>query len=218
MELPSLKLDRDGLVTVVAQDVATGEIRMVAHADREALERTAETGLAHFFSRSRGRQWMKGEESGNVMAVSSIWLDCDADAVIYRVTPSGPTCHTGTESCFFRRAHPVEGEEAARPRPVLEALTELIEARKSDDAQKSYTRSLLDGGARRIGAKLREEADELAGALEGETDERVASEAADLLYHAMVGLASRGLSLRDVEAVLAARFGVSGHEEKRGRG
>lgn len=218
MALPPLKLDRDGLITVVAQDAASGEVRMVAHANVEALERTAETGLAHFYSRSRARLWKKGEESGNTMAVASIWLDCDADAAIYSVVPAGPTCHTGAPSCFYQRVHPEPAEPGARALPVLVELEAVLERRKAEDAGKSYTRALLDGGPPRIGAKLCEEADELARALADETDERVASEAADLLYHAMVALASRGLSLREVEQVLARRFGVSGHDEKSRRG
>ncbi len=216
MDLPSLKLDRDGLITVVAQDRASGEIRMVAHANEEALRRTAETGLAHFYSRSRGRLWQKGEESGNTLSVSSIWLDCDADAAVYLVDPAGPTCHTGAPSCFFRRVHPASAE-GERALPVLGELTQVLERRRDDDARRSYTRSLLEGGATRIGDKLREEADELARARAAESDERVASEAADVLYHAMVALLSRGLTIDDVARVLAARFGVSGHEEKASR-
>jgi phosphoribosyl-ATP pyrophosphohydrolase/phosphoribosyl-AMP cyclohydrolase len=218
MDLALLKLDRDGLITVVAQDAATGEVRMVAHANREALERTMETGRAHFFSRSRARLWMKGEESGNTLAVESVWIDCDADAAIYLVSPAGPTCHTGAPSCFFQRLHPTASAEGERALPVLAALERVIELRKQDSATKSYTRSLLEGGAERVGAKLREEADELARAVSDESDERVVSEAADLVYHVMVALASRGLSMRDVETALAARFGVSGHDEKRQRG
>ncbi|HEY8429819.1 MAG TPA: bifunctional phosphoribosyl-AMP cyclohydrolase/phosphoribosyl-ATP diphosphatase HisIE [Sandaracinaceae bacterium] len=215
MELPPLKLDRDGLVTVVAQDRASGEVRMVAHANEEALRRTAETGLAHFYSRSRKRLWCKGEESGNTLAVSAIWLDCDADAAIYLVAPRGPTCHTGRPSCFFVRAH--GGGEAARALPVLAELEAVLEARRGADAGASYTRALLDGGAPKIGAKIREEAAELAEAIAGESDARVVAEAADLVYHAMVGLISRGLSLRDVQVALSERFGVSGHEEKASR-
>ncbi len=212
MELPALKLDPSGLVTVVAQDRATGEIRMVAHANEEALRRTAETGLACFYSRSRDRLWQKGEESGNTLAVSAIWIDCDADAVIYLVDPSGPTCHTGAPSCFSTRVH--GAGEAPRALPVLAELSAVLEARRDADAGQSYTRSLLDGGPARIGAKIREEAGELAEAIASETDERVIAEAADVLYHAMVGLVSRGLALRDVEVELARRFGISGHEEK----
>ena len=132
------------------------------------------------------------------------------------VDPTGPTCHTGTPSCFFRSigADGALTDEARDATTFLEGLEREIDARKQSIGSKSYTRHLLDGGAERIGAKLREEADELARAIESESDERVASEAADVLYHAMVGLASRGVSLRDVLAKLAARAGTSGHEEK----
>src|SRR5690606_41767931 len=117
MDLPPLKLDADGLITVVAQDRATGEVRMVGHASEEAVRLTAETGLAHFYSRSRQRLWKKGEESGNTLAVSAIWLDCDADAAVYLVDPAGPTCHTGAPSCFFQRLHPARSE-AKRASPI----------------------------------------------------------------------------------------------------
>lgn len=217
MELPPLKLDDRGLLTVVAQDRLTGEIRMLAHADRAALEATAETGFAHFYSRSRERMWKKGEESGNTLRVSAIWLDCDADAVVYQVDPAGPTCHTGAASCFFTRAHPSAAEEGARALPILTELEATLEARKASTGTKSYTKSLLDGGAPKIGSKLREEADELARAAADESDERVASEAADVVYHLMVALVSRGVPLRDVQAELARRFGTSGHDEKASR-
>jgi phosphoribosyl-ATP pyrophosphohydrolase/phosphoribosyl-AMP cyclohydrolase len=210
--LPPLKTDAAGLITVVAQDARTGEIRMVAHADQAALERTIETGEAHFFSRSRGRMWRKGEESGNVLRVEQVWIDCDADAVIYLVVPHGPTCHTGQASCFFAPLH--EGRGGSRALPLLARLEDELERRRSATTAKSYTRSLLDGGAEKIGAKLREEADELARAIAGESDERVVSEAADVVYHLMVGLLHRGVSLADVETELARRFGVSGHDEK----
>jgi phosphoribosyl-ATP pyrophosphohydrolase/phosphoribosyl-AMP cyclohydrolase len=217
MELPPLKLDRDGLVTVVVQDRATGEIRMVAHADEAAVRRTAETGLAHFYSRSRQRGWQKGEESGNVLEVSAIWIDCDADALVYLATPRGPTCHTGAASCFFTRVSPT-ATTGGRALPILGELELTLEERKRSTGTKSYTRSLLDGGPPKIGAKLREEADELARAIEGESDERVISEAADLTYHLLVGLLSRGIDRAAVERELGRRFGISGHEEKAARG
>lgn len=216
MELPPLKLDANGLITVVAQDRATGEIRMVAHANEEALRLSAETGLAHFYSRSRQRLWKKGEESGNTLAVSAIWLDCDGDAAVYLVTAAGPTCHTGAATCLFRRVHP-DASEGERALPILAELEQVLEHRRRVDAGKSYTRSLLEGGAPRIGAKLREEAGELAEAVAGEPDERVVAEAADLLYHLMVGLLARGVSIADVQRELGSRFGVSGHDEKANR-
>jgi phosphoribosyl-ATP pyrophosphohydrolase/phosphoribosyl-AMP cyclohydrolase len=214
IDFESLKKDAAGLVTVVAQDRLTGEVRMVAHANVEALEKTISSGAAHFFSRSRNALWKKGETSGHVMRVHEVWLDCDADAVLYLVDPEGPTCHTGAPSCFITRVDGVAGPRAA---PLFVRLEEALTARKSATGEKSYTRSLLDGGAEKIGGKLREEADELARAIASESNERVTSEAADVVYHAMVGLLSRGVAWRDVEAELARRFGVSGHDEKSAR-
>jgi phosphoribosyl-ATP pyrophosphohydrolase/phosphoribosyl-AMP cyclohydrolase len=214
LELGDLKKDAAGLVTVVVQDRLTGEIRMVAHADEDAIQRTHATGEAHFFSRSRGAPWKKGESSGNVLRVSEIWIDCDADALLYLVDPVGPTCHTGAPSCFFRS---LDGSERPRPQPLLARLEDVIASRATSTAEKSYTRALLDGGPEKIGAKLREEADELARAIASESDERVSSEAADLVYHALVALRSRGVSLRAVEAELARRFGMSGLVEKASR-
>jgi len=201
-------------VTVVAQDRLTGEVRMVAHANVEALEQTLSSGVAHFFSRSRNALWKKGETSGNVMHVHEVWLDCDADAVLYLVDAEGPTCHTGAPNCFITR---LDADKSGRAAPLFVRLEEALIERKNASSEKSYTRSLLDGGAEKIGRKLREEADELARAVADETPERVASEAADVVYHAMVGLISRGVSWRDVEAELAKRFGVSGHDEKAAR-
>lgn len=214
MDLSALKFDDKGLVTVVAVDRATGEVRMVAHATTEAIERTVSERAAWFFSRSRSRLWKKGEESGHVLLVEEVLIDCDGDAVVYLVEPHGPSCHTGAESCFFRG----EQGEAQRPLPTLFALEGVLASRASSTAEKSYTRSLLDGGAPKIGKKIREEAGELADAIAQESDERVVSEAADVLYHAMVGLLSRGIPLRRVALELARRFGTSGHTEKASRG
>lgn len=215
MSLPELKLDAAGLLAVVAQDHRTGEVRMVAHATPEALDKTLETGLATFFSRSRGRLWTKGEQSGNTLRVVEVWIDCDADCALYLVEPSGPSCHTGAPSCFFRR---VDAETEGRALPVLMRLEAELAERRASSAGKSYTKSLLEGGAEKIGRKIREEAGELADAIAGEPDERVVSEMADVLYHAMVGLLSRDIPLADVQAELARRFGVSGHDEKASRG
>jgi len=220
MNLAELKYDANGLLTVVAQDRLTGELRMLAHANREALQATLDSGEAHFFSRSRNALWKKGESSGHVLSVSEVWTDCDGDAVLYLVDPAGPTCHTGRATCFFR----VVGEDGAvaddAARHGVSALPRLeaeLEARKASGAGKSYTRKLLDGGPEAINAKITEEAGELAQAIAGEADERVISEAADLIYHAMVGLLHRGISLRAVEGELARRFGVSGLAEKAAR-
>jgi phosphoribosyl-ATP pyrophosphohydrolase/phosphoribosyl-AMP cyclohydrolase len=210
----SVKWDERGLCVAVAQDRLTGRVQMVAWMNEESLQKTLETRKATFFSRSRNRLWTKGEESGHVLSVSDVRIDCDGDTILVLVDPDGPSCHTGKDTCFFRD---VEGVEGALGEPLLEELGREIESRKASDAGKSYTRSLLDGGAPRIGAKLREEADELARALESETDARVASEAADVLSHLMVGLASRGVPLREVLSELARRRGTSGHDEKKRR-
>jgi phosphoribosyl-ATP pyrophosphohydrolase/phosphoribosyl-AMP cyclohydrolase len=219
MELDWLKRDPAGLVTVV-EDRHTGMVRMVAHADDAALRATLESGFGHFFSRSRNKPWKKGEESGHVLRVSEVWADCDGDCLVYLVDPDGPSCHTGRESCFFRRLTAdgaLRDEPASQAAPTFSRLWSELEVRREAAADKSYTRSLLDHGAAKIGAKLREESDELARAIEDESDERVISESGDVIYHLLVGLLLRKLSLRDVQAELARRFGTSGHEEKASR-
>jgi phosphoribosyl-ATP pyrophosphohydrolase/phosphoribosyl-AMP cyclohydrolase len=209
-----MKLDSERALTpVVVQDDVTGEIRMLAWADEAALERTRTTKRATFFSRSRNTPWVKGETSGHWVEVHEVRLDCDQDAALYLGRPNGPTCHTGAESCFFASA----GGRAERA-PLLLRLEGALEARKTSTAEQSYTKSLYEGGALRIGQKLREEADELARAIDSEADSRVVSEAADVVYHLMVGLRHRGIAVRDVLAELDRRFGRSGHEEKAARG
>jgi phosphoribosyl-ATP pyrophosphohydrolase/phosphoribosyl-AMP cyclohydrolase len=210
-----LTWDERGLIPVVDQDRLTGEVRMVAWANDEALRHTEETKQATFWSRSRQELWVKGATSGHVMTVHEVLVDCDGDTLLYLVDAAGPSCHTGAESCFFR---PLRDSESTGSRaPFALKLEGEIAARRQATGTKSYVKSLLEGGAEAIGAKVREEADELARALDGESDERVSSEAADLLFHAMVGLEHRGLRLRSVFEVLAKRFGRGGHEEKASR-
>jgi phosphoribosyl-ATP pyrophosphohydrolase/phosphoribosyl-AMP cyclohydrolase len=207
-----------GLIPVVAQDHVTGEIRMLAWASQQAVEATLATGYATFFSRSRQELWEKGKTSGNTLRVISVLVDCDADALVYLVEPAGPTCHTGAPSCFFRTLT-AEGklDESVTPQTVLGRLDSVLEARRSATAAKSYTKSLYDAGPPKIGAKLREEADELSRAVAEESDERVVSEAADVLFHVMVALRSRGLGVDLVLKELGRREGVGGHAEKAAR-
>ena len=218
MGLDALNYDDQGLVAVIAQDAETGEVRMMAYADRAAIERTLGTNEAHFFSRSRQKLWKKGESSGNTMSVREVWVDCDGDTLIYLVDPAGPSCHTGEDTCFFRQLDDtgelLEGSTAA---PTLLRLEGILRERQASTADESYTKSLLDGGPAKIDAKIREEAEELGRALIGESDDRVASEAGDLLYHLLLGLVLRDISLRDLLAVLSKRFSRSGHEEKASR-
>ncbi len=187
---------------------------MVAWMSPEALAATRDSGFATFFSRSRGKLWQKGETSGNRLRVRAITADCDGDTLLISVEPEGPSCHTGRRSCFFQ----APDESPQDPSPVLLALESVIAARASSSAERSYTRSLLDGGAPKIGGKLREEAEELADALAGESAERVAAESADVLFHLLVGLEARKVPLREVLRELARRAGTSGHAEKAARG
>jgi phosphoribosyl-AMP cyclohydrolase / phosphoribosyl-ATP pyrophosphohydrolase len=212
------KYDERGLVCAIAQDALSGDIRMVAWMNAEALAETQRTGLATFFSRSRQRLWTKGESSGNHLLVDSIHVDCDRDTVLLRVRAQGPSCHTGKPTCFFQELSPTGVGEAAQPAATfLSTLERELVARQQSTSAKSYTKSLLDKGVPAIGAKIREEANELVQALESESDERVVSEAADLLYHTMVGLRARDLPFQRVIEVLAARSGQSGHAEKAAR-
>lgn len=224
-----LRPDAQGLVTAVVQHEHTGQVLMVGHMSAAALAATLACGRVTFFSRSRQELWEKGAQSGNTLQLASLRVDCDGDALLVRARPAGPTCHTGTTSCFFRR---VEGEHAEAlpaddgpppgPDPTLEQVFAVILERQAGRGMTnaeggSYVRRLLDRGAPKINEKLTEEAAELAHAIAGESDERVAAEAADLVFHAMVGLAHRGLHLHDVARVLADRFGTSGIDEKAGR-
>lgn len=188
----------NGLVTVVAQDSATGALLMVAHADREALERTLATGEMHYRSRTRGL-WHKGATSGNVQRVVSLTADCDGDAILARVVPAGPACHTGTQSCF--------GDEALDA-DALDVLDSTIanRAASGDTTEKSYTRRLLADRNLRL-KKIGEEAAELVTACADGDLERACEESADVIYHSLVALRALGGSLADVQAVLARRRG-----------
>jgi len=199
-----VRFDQDGLVPGIVQDIRTGRVLMVAYLNEESLSLTRESGEAHFWSRSRQEIWRKGATSGNTMAVRSIGTDCDGDALLIQVVPAGPACHTGAESCFE-----VSGEVPEMLVPL--DLWPVIAARAADRPEGSYTASLLEGGVDAVGRKLTEEATEVLLAAKdhaagtGPAD-RVAEEAADLVYHLLVLLAERGLSPADVAAVLRNRF------------
>jgi phosphoribosyl-AMP cyclohydrolase / phosphoribosyl-ATP pyrophosphohydrolase len=191
--------DERGLAPCVIQDWATGEVLTLAYVNAEALARTRETGELHLWSRSRDELWRKGATSGNTQAVRALRWDCDADAVLALVEPAGPACHTGARTCFHN------GElEPPAPHEALPGLERTIAARAAERPGGSYTAELLADPAR-IGAKVQEEAEEVARAARVEGDERVAEEAADLLYHLTVLLHGRGLSLADAAEVLVGR-------------
>jgi phosphoribosyl-ATP pyrophosphohydrolase/phosphoribosyl-AMP cyclohydrolase len=197
--MDAIAYDDRGLVPCVVQDWNTGEVLTVAYMNAEALERTQQTGETHFWSRSRDALWHKGATSGNTQAVRELRYDCDADAILALVEPNGPACHTGERTCFHNGVL-----EPAAPHEALPALERTVEARKAEPPAGSYTAELLADPAR-IGAKVREEAEEVARAARDESDERVAEEAADVLYHLTVLLHSRGLTLADPERVLDGR-------------
>ncbi|MEX1072749.1 MAG: bifunctional phosphoribosyl-AMP cyclohydrolase/phosphoribosyl-ATP diphosphatase HisIE [Chloroflexota bacterium] len=194
------KLTADRLAPVIVQDAESGEVLMLAWANGQALAATERTHEAHFWSRSRNALWRKGETSGNVMRVVDLATDCDGDALRYRVIPSGPACHTGSRSCFA-----VETDAAAPSVFTLRALSRLVEARAGADPERSNTARLLADGPRRPAEKVVEEAGEVLGAALSGDDDELRGEAADLLYHLLVALTARGISLEQVEATLAAR-------------
>jgi phosphoribosyl-ATP pyrophosphohydrolase/phosphoribosyl-AMP cyclohydrolase len=201
------KYDERGLVPCVVQDATTGAVLMLAWMNEEALRLTRETGEVTFWSRSRQSLWKKGETSGNTLALVDLELDCDADTILVRARPKGPTCHTGTTTCFGDA--PISN--------VLDAIEQVIEQRRDSTAEKSYTKSLLVAGMPKILAKIAEEHGELAAELPVGDDDKVIHETADLIFHVMVGLASRHIPIAKVYAELARRFGTSGHVEKAAR-
>ena len=186
------------MLPCIVQDARTGEVLTLAYVNDESLARTRASGEMWFWSRSRQELWHKGATSGNVMRVQALRYDCDADAWIALVEPAGPACHTGERSCFHR------GDMELQPAEALPALERAIGERRTADPAESYTARLLAQPGE-IGAKVEEEAEEVARAAREESDERVAEEAADVLYHLTVLLASRGLSLADAYEVLGER-------------
>jgi len=199
VEDSEIAFDERGLVPCVVQDWDTGEVLTLAYMNAESLRLTRQTGEVHFFSRSRQELWHKGAASGNTLSVKSIRYDCDADALLALVVPAGPACHTGERSCFHR------GElDPGAPFETLPILERTIAERATGRPDGSYTVTLLNDPAL-AGAKVEEEAEEVVRAAREESDERVAEEAADVLYHVAVLLRGRGLTLADAERVLDGR-------------
>jgi phosphoribosyl-AMP cyclohydrolase / phosphoribosyl-ATP pyrophosphohydrolase len=193
-----LVYDERGLVPCVVQDWNSGEVLMLAYMNETALARTRETGELHLYSRSRDELWHKGATSGNVQLVRALRADCDGDTVLALVEPTGPACHTGERTCFHR------GELAPAPSEVLPELERTIGERAGSRPAGSYTVELLED-PQLVGAKVMEEAEEVARAAREESDERVDEEAADVIYHLLVLMHGRGRSLADAERVLDER-------------
>ncbi|HLY50343.1 MAG TPA: bifunctional phosphoribosyl-AMP cyclohydrolase/phosphoribosyl-ATP diphosphatase HisIE [Solirubrobacteraceae bacterium] len=201
MEDSEVVFDERGLVPCIVQDWKTGEVLTLAYMNAQSLALTRDTGETHFFSRSRQELWHKGETSGHTQVVKAIRYDCDSDALLALVEPRGPACHTGERTCFHRG-----GLEPAAPSEVLPGLERTIAERAATRPEGSYTARLL-ADPRLAQAKVREEAEEVARAAAEESDQRVAEEAADVIYHLTVLLHARGLSLADAERVLDGRRG-----------
>ena len=210
--LDEVKFDDRGLVPVVAQDARTGEVLMLAWANADALRLTRETGRAHYWSRSRGELWKKGETSGNAQEVDEVRVDCDGDVVLYRVRQTGPACHTGERSCFFRAVAGDELVQGGDPRHVLARIEALVAARDAERPEGSYTTYLFAQGLDKILKKVGEEATETLIAAKNEGTEQLRSESADLLYHLLVLWRAKGLPRDELWAELDRRFGQSPRE------
>ena len=187
-----------GLLPVILQHYTTKDVRMMGYMNEEAFEKTKQDGVVWFFSRSKNRLWKKGESSGNVQYVKEMYLDCDQDALLIMIDPAGPTCHTGSKSCFD-----------LGPSFTLKDIAATIKDRAESGGDKSYTTYLLNQGIDKIAKKFGEEAFEVVIGAKNEDKEEVANEAADVLYHLGVLLYQTGVNVTDVEAVLASR-----HEKK----
>ena len=194
--------EKSELLPAVVQDAATGAVRMLGYMNREALEATLETGDLHFFSRSRNRLWKKGETSGNIHRVRCLSVDCDGDALLVQVVPEGPTCHTGSDSCFF---NPIQGPDPASG--TLDRLEQTIRSRLEERPEGSYTAQLAEAGPEQAARKVGEEAVEVVVAALAEGDDALLAEAADLVYHLLLLLNMKGVRLADLLGELDRRAG-----------
>ena len=204
MKLDDVRFDERGLVPVVMQDAKSGEVLTLAWANREAIEKTLETGYAHFYSRSRRKLWKKGEESGNLQEVVEVTLDCDGDAVLYKVIPHGPACHTGEHACFHNPIE-VRAELPADLGEVTARVFATIEARLRDLPEGSYVAKLHQAGLDRVLKKIAEEAGEVILAAKNQNKDELRWEAADLFFHLLLTLAELGLTPEDLARELERR-------------
>jgi phosphoribosyl-ATP pyrophosphohydrolase/phosphoribosyl-AMP cyclohydrolase len=212
----------DGLIPVITQDVNTNEVLMLAYMNEEALMLTQQTQIAHYFSRSKQRIWKKGESSGHLQHIKNIMIDCDNDTILLKVEQVGVACHTGRKSCFFtdlesnKTIHNVE-VDTSHAYGVIDTLYHTILEKKDQDPNTSYTAKLLQGKENSYLKKIVEEAGELTFAIKDNNTEEIIYETADLVYHCLVGLASKNISPDRVKQELARRFGMSGIAEKNSR-
>lgn len=211
-----------GLVPVITQDASTKEVLMLAYMNKEALELSLSTNIAHYFSRSKQRIWKKGESSGHIQDIVEILLDCDDDTILLKVNQTGVACHTGRKSCFFTnvKTNEIISEvevDTSAAYGVIDTLYHTIQEKKNTDPTKSYTAKLLQGEENSMLKKIVEEAGELTFAIKDNDEKEIIFEAADITYHVLVALASKNISPDRVKQELTRRFGMSGIDEKNAR-
>lgn len=207
MKIEKFKFDEKGLIPAIVQDYRTGEVLMLAYMNKESMKKTLETGRTWFWSRSRQQYWCKGETSGNVQYVKEIKYDCDADTLLILVEQVGVACHTGERSCFYRSIAISRQPSAIREKLwiILEQLYQVILDRKEKMPEGSYTTELFKEGLDKILAKIEEESDEVIDAAKNKENSEVVWETADLLYHLLVLLADKGISLEEIAGELEKR-------------
>ncbi len=210
MDIAQIKFDKNGLVPVVVQDASSGQVLMLAYANQEAIQKTIDTGKSHFWSRSREKLWMKGEESGNVQEIVEIYYDCDIDTILYLVNQDGVACHTGEKSCFYRsfsgeKIAPEFGQSSSGK--TLDEVYEVIVDRKLNPKDGSYVSGLFEKGLDKILKKLSEESGETIIASKDNDKREIIYETADLWFHTMVALAYFGITPNDIYEELGRRFG-----------
>lgn len=218
--IDSINWDKTPLIPVITQDSKNLGVLMLAYVNNEALSLSLQSGVAHYFSRSKNRIWKKGEESGNIQILKEIYIDCDSDAILFKVDQSGVACHTGNVSCFYKKIDfdgSVDFNKAQNidlPYNVIDKLYHILQDRKTKDKDSSYTASLYAKGENTIGKKIVEEAAEFAFAIKDKRSDEIVYECADLIYHALVGLSYKDISPDRIMQELNRRFAMSGLEEK----
>jgi len=220
IDIESLTFDAQGLIPAILQDWRDGSVLMMAYMNRESLEKTIETGHAHFWSRSRQELWEKGGTSGHYQCVRELFVDCDHDTLLVKVEPMGPACHTGEPSCFFSLAWPATSESTDAPLPcarggVIDRLYDVIMHRRKYPNPHSYVSSLMQGGQDRILKKITEEAGEMIIGSKNQDRREIISETTDLLFHVLIVLGYHEIPPQELYQELAKRYGVSGHRNNR---
>ena len=210
MDLEQIKFDSKGLVPVIVQETSSGQVLMLAYANKEALQKTLDTGKSHYWSRSRNKLWMKGEESGNIQSLKEVYYDCDIDTILYLVEQTGVACHTGERTCFYRSGTGNEQApifEPSNASKTLDEVYEVIKDRKLNPKDGSYVSGLFEKGLDKILKKIGEEAGETIIGAKNEDKKEIIYETADLWFHSMIALAYFGITPDDIYEELARRFG-----------